>query len=222
MCRCLANVTKADNAGGEFAAHSLTICCGHAGPTCASCLTAPHLSDFCTTRRSFARLRMQRGRAVWHYEPSQGRRWSMVKVLGRATLMAMVASISVGAATALQPDDASTVVFKLTPDQWRSMCPMTVSDDGVVVPGLRLQIIDRPALRYPFDELKNDEEGAVLFRLRIDAAGIVADLELVSATHPGFVKSAASTVRRWRYEPPTVNGRPTCVETKVEVSYHFE
>lgn len=63
--------------------------------------------------------------------------------------------------------------------------------------------------------------GVVVLKATVGPDGTVTDVEIVSEPNrkAGLGKAAADAVRRWRYEPATMNGDP--VESPVEVRINF-
>ena len=63
-------------------------------------------------------------------------------------------------------------------------------------------------------------QGTVILDVIIDAQGRVKDVAVLKTLPMGLDASAAETVRRWRFEPATLNGRPVdCIMT---LTVHFE
>jgi len=63
--------------------------------------------------------------------------------------------------------------------------------------------------------------GVVTVEFTVDTNGDPRDVHVVEATPPGvFEKSALSAVKKWHYEPLSVNGQP--VEIPVRTSIRFE
>jgi protein TonB len=55
----------------------------------------------------------------------------------------------------------------------------------------------------------------------IDASGNVADVEVVRPVDRGLDESAAQTLRTWKFEPATKDGKPVPVKVVVEVSFRL-
>jgi len=61
-------------------------------------------------------------------------------------------------------------------------------------------------------------QGVVVLKARIDKAGNVENLEMISG-HPMLVTAAIDAVRQWKYKPYSLNGAVVKVETTIRV--HF-
>jgi TonB family protein len=59
---------------------------------------------------------------------------------------------------------------------------------------------------YPLQLRIDGVEGVVRLLIMIDENGNVTIMEVVEASHPGFVQPARQAVTTWRFEPPTVGG----------------
>lgn len=70
-----------------------------------------------------------------------------------------------------------------------------------------------PCPAYPEAALAARLEGSVVLELTIDRDGRVADVKVLRAGQLGMAEAAVEAVRRWRFEPSTVDGEP------VEVLY---
>ncbi len=63
---------------------------------------------------------------------------------------------------------------------------------------------------YPAASRRLREEGDVRLSVHIDEAGRVTDVKLVrSSGSPRLDAAAIETVKKWRFKPATVEGRPT-------------
>lgn len=74
---------------------------------------------------------------------------------------------------------------------------------------------------YPLRARREGVEGFVVVRFLVDASGRVREARVVRADPPGFFEKAAlGAVRRWRFVPGKVAGRP--VDTWVVVRIRFQ
>jgi protein TonB len=63
--------------------------------------------------------------------------------------------------------------------------------------------------RYPATLLRQEIEGQVTVRVRIEANGRVSAVELISADHQAFFEATRRhALRRWRFRPATRDGQP--------------
>src|ERR1700722_845161 len=56
-------------------------------------------------------------------------------------------------------------------------------------------------------------KGNVVLRALISRTGDISDLEVVSSPGPSLTDAAMDSVRKWKYEPSLLNGKPVEVET---------
>ncbi|MGB7280764.1 MAG: energy transducer TonB [Candidatus Acidiferrum sp.] len=74
---------------------------------------------------------------------------------------------------------------------------------------------------YPALARQNKIEGTVRLHLIISTDGTVKQLEVMSG-QPLLVQAALDAVRRWEYEPTTLNGDPVEVDTTVDVIFSLK
>jgi len=74
-------------------------------------------------------------------------------------------------------------------------------------------------LEYPEDAKGAHVQGKVILRALIGSDGTVQDVRLVSTPAASLALSAFHSVSQWHYAPYRVNGKPTVVETTVEVDF---
>lgn len=72
--------------------------------------------------------------------------------------------------------------------------------------------------KYPKEARKQKRQGAVVLHVKIGADGKVQDLSVVSG-NPDFAAAAAQAVKKWRFQPYLVDGRPTGAEQSVTVNF---
>ena len=63
---------------------------------------------------------------------------------------------------------------------------------------------------YPPEMLSKGVEGVVVLKIVVSETGTVSDVQVLAGTDP-FAAAAVATIRRWRYPPPMVDGRPAPV-----------
>jgi len=83
------------------------------------------------------------------------------------------------------------------------------------------ELISSPPLEYPDGLRDRGIEGHVVIRFVLDSLGVPEKetIEIVEATHTGFVESAKSIVRNSRYRPGRVRGRPVRVWSVVTINF---
>ena len=73
--------------------------------------------------------------------------------------------------------------------------------------------------KYPKDAKKAGISGTVVLKAMIAKDGSVKDLEYVSGPEM-LVDAALKAVKRWKYEPMLINGKPVEVDTKISVVFN--
>jgi TonB family protein len=68
-------------------------------------------------------------------------------------------------------------------------------------------------------ELPRDLQGDVVIEVTIDSQGNVVETKIVQAIGHGIDEKIEATLRRWRYQPATLDGTP--VASRHEVHFHF-
>jgi TonB family protein len=90
--------------------------------------------------------------------------------------------------------------------------PISGHDVHVAYPIVYPEPIDR-------SELPRDLAGDVVIEVTIDAQGNVVDTRIVQSIGRGIDEKIEATLRRWRYEPATLDGTP--VASHHDVHFHF-
>lgn len=80
------------------------------------------------------------------------------------------------------------------------------------------KLMQRVQVVYPQRALAARISGSVRLTALIDKNGEATELHLLSG-HPLLVRAAAEAVRKWRYRPTYIGGRPVDVLTTVEVPF---
>ena len=76
------------------------------------------------------------------------------------------------------------------------------------------------APEYPVDAQTRRIGGVVSVTFTVDTRGETRDIQIVKATPPGvFERAATAAVKRWRYEPPTLDGVPTEVPVRMQIRF---
>jgi len=68
-------------------------------------------------------------------------------------------------------------------------------------------------------ELPRDLQGDVVIEVTIDSEGNVVETKIVQAIGHGIDEKIEATLRRWRYQPATLDGVP--VASRHDVHFHF-
>lgn len=80
-----------------------------------------------------------------------------------------------------------------------------------------LYVVRRVKPVYPPDA-KRGLSGAVRLKVLVNADGRVEQVNPIEG-HPVLAAAAENAVRRWIYEPPTLHGKPSQVETVVKITF---
>ena len=80
------------------------------------------------------------------------------------------------------------------------------------------RLISRVMPEYPVVAKQANIQGDVVVKTTIDLKGNVVDMKIVSG--PAMLRGPAlSALRRWRYEPSTLNGQPIAVQMLVTIKF---
>jgi protein TonB len=63
-------------------------------------------------------------------------------------------------------------------------------------------------------------EGVVVLKIVVSEIGVVGDVQVLAGADP-FAASAVGAVRRWRFSPPMVDGRPAPVYFLMRVPFRL-
>jgi len=74
---------------------------------------------------------------------------------------------------------------------------------------------------YPAAAKQARIQGTVLLKAVIGADGIVQELHVIDG-HPLLAPAAIEAVKRWKYKPYRVKGKPVGVETTIAVNFRLE
>ena len=97
----------------------------------------------------------------------------------------------------------------------------TTQQPVAVIADQQAHVIERKALDYPVESLRNGESGSVMIRVRISATGEPVDAEVEqSSGFRNLDRAARQAVMRWRYAPKIEQG--IAVETEILVPVDFK
>ena len=111
--------------------------------------------------------------------------------------------------------------YELSDDELRARCPAMITNAEMKARGLELAPIHTVHPEYPFVEETLVQPGLDLLLARVDTKGAVIDARVVKASRQSFVPGAVAAIKQWRYPEPNFDGKPTCVEVGIEVTYRF-
>ena len=75
---------------------------------------------------------------------------------------------------------------------------------------------------YPSDLVESGVEGTVVLKGRIGTDGLIDDVAVVSAPHPGLGQSAMDAVRQWEFTQTLLNCTAVPVNLTVTVNYSLK
>ncbi len=79
----------------------------------------------------------------------------------------------------------------------------------------------RTAPLYPPLARQTKVQGTVVLHAIIGTDGTVKELQVVSG-HPLLIQAAIDDVKRWRYKPTLLNGKPVEVDTEIDVVFSLQ
>ncbi len=80
-------------------------------------------------------------------------------------------------------------------------------------------LADEIRIPYPTLARKNGVEGAVVMDILVDNAGAVRDAKLVSGPGSGLDEAALEAVKRFKFKPAIIDGKPVAV--RIRYAYRF-
>lgn len=83
--------------------------------------------------------------------------------------------------------------------------------------------VSSPAPRYPPQAMRRGESGTVLVRVDVGPDGVPTSTSLVQSSNSRLLdKAALDAVRRWRFRPAVVDGRPTVGSVVVPIEFNLD
>jgi protein TonB len=95
--------------------------------------------------------------------------------------------------------------------------PLRAGFGGVSVP----RVIFDPEPEYTEEARKVKQQGNVLLTCVVGADGLVHNARVQRPLGLGLDQKAIEAVRKWKFEPSRLNGRPIAVQILVEVNFHL-
>jgi TonB family protein len=99
--------------------------------------------------------------------------------------------------------------------------PADADRDGVVRASQSVMssfLVTKVRPEYPPDAKDQRIQGTVVMRVKIDKAGDVSSIQLISG-HPLLAPAAIDAVKQWKYRPYLLNGSPVEIDTQVTVNF---
>jgi TonB family protein len=105
----------------------------------------------------------------------------------------------------------------------RIFYPVPAYDSGKPLPaGVELpRPVFQPSPAYPFAYRRSKITGGVWLSVTVGPEGTVTACKVIRASHPQFGPAAEQAVRRWKFKPATLNGRPVEATFNVPVSFQI-
>jgi protein TonB len=83
-------------------------------------------------------------------------------------------------------------------------------------------ILSEFKIPYPAEARQKKIEGRVVMELLIDAQGAVRDARLISSPSPDLGDAAVEAVKRFKFRPAEVEGKPVAVKTRFTYNFVLE
>ena len=80
------------------------------------------------------------------------------------------------------------------------------------------QLFHHVSPRYPDDAMKKQIQGSIVLHAVISKDGTIQKLEAVSGP-PELIPAALKAVKKWKYKPTILEGRPVEVDTTINVVF---
>ncbi len=81
------------------------------------------------------------------------------------------------------------------------------------------KVIHAPSPKYTYAARRSRLEGDCIVELVVDAQGRPQDIHVKKALDEGLDKNAIKAVKKYRFKPATMNGRPVAV--LIDIDVHF-
>jgi TonB family protein len=78
-----------------------------------------------------------------------------------------------------------------------------------------------PSPAYPEEARRNGVQGTVVARIVVETGGRVGQVEILSGPEE-LHDTVLRTLRRWRFRPATLEGRPVSVQRIVRIPFRLE
>ncbi len=75
---------------------------------------------------------------------------------------------------------------------------------------------------YTAEALKAGIQGSVKLRIGINEQGQVEEAEVVGPLDPGLDQKAIEAVKKWKFQPAMLKGKPVAMRSRVELEFHIE
>ena len=82
-------------------------------------------------------------------------------------------------------------------------------------------VIEQVKPEYTPEALKAGIEGAVKLRIGINEKGQVEEADVVGPLDPGLDQKAIDAVKKWKFKPGMLRGKPVAMRSRVELEFHI-
>ena len=152
------------------------------------------------------------------HEPAQPSHVFKVGSLAAPKFGAKSASGSTAAAPVLQMDSSVSLPSALSDGTSRINLAQPSTPTPVASTLVPAQLIRHPSPAYPEAALLQKVEGAVKVHARIQEDGSVSNVTAVSGS-PVLAPAAVEAVKKWKYNPETLDGKPVASDVDVTVQF---
>jgi TonB family protein len=94
-------------------------------------------------------------------------------------------------------------------------CSGNENRDCIVVPSVNKQV----EAKYTKEAQKADVEGVVLLRCTVGRDGRATDIKVLHSLGYGLDENAVKSLRKWKFKPATLNGKPLPYTISVETVF---
>lgn len=110
------------------------------------------------------------------------------------------------------------VTYGFTKDDEKAVLLEESTGPALILPVLKKRV----APSYPSELLRKGIGGVVVLHLVVDQEGKVADGDVILSSHPAFTKSVERVLKRWRFEPGTLDGKPVNIRAKMHIPFQIQ
>jgi TonB family protein len=130
-------------------------------------------------------------------------------------------TISIGSLETLSPSESKLLQDATPPANLPAIrlpiVPNKAKQAGVHTTAAK--ILNQTQPEYPQDAKQQREEGTVVMEATIDEDGAIREPFVIRSAGPLLDKAAMDAIRKWRYQPTTLEGQPISVNTTISVVF---
>jgi TonB family protein len=136
-------------------------------------------------------------------------RFAIAMLMGSALIATSVFAQQTAPSSATSSSPQSSVMFKV--------CSAKNPPPCATPP----HAIKSPDPKYSKEARKKKIEGITVLWLIVGADGLPRDIRVARSVGYGLDEEAIKAVKKWRFEPSTMDGKPVAVMINVEVSFRL-